>query len=507
VSKVKSSAGATRNIQAAALALAAMLAGTAVIDPTQAQAPAASAVSDGSATRTYTTWPNETGRLGVLIRGAAVDQGNPFFKPLGETGRSCASCHSPESAMGLSTDTIRDRWKKSGATDPIFAAVSGANCPNLPQDKASSHSLLLERGVFRLAYAWPPRKIERPEFSIEVVRDPTGCNTSSEYGLAGIGQVSVFRRPRIVANLKYIVKSAYDRRYQTNVKTGYAIPRDPETGMGVTLGLSSDARNLTLREQVQDSIAAHMPGAKFSPDEMQRLLGYMQQVYAAQAFDATAGDLTEQGGPPGLGPFALAEARPGLFGEALNTPVFQSFEAWQQAGTTPTSVQAAFRASVARGAELFLTRTFLIDDVSNINTTGLGNPVKRGCVLCHNAQMTGNDVAPGWMDLGLTNWPKAADEKDLPLFKLTCRNDAPPHPYLGRVIYTSDPGRALVTGQCADIGSLNVMQMRGLAARAPYFNNGAAKTLREVVDFYDRRFRIGLTEQERQDLVNFMRVL
>ena len=29
---------------------------------------------------------------------------------------------------------------------------------------------------------------------------------------------------------------------------------------------------------------------------------------------------------------------------------------------------------------------------------------------------------------------------------------------------------------------------RGLAARAPYFANGSAKSLREVVDFYDRRF-------------------
>ncbi len=46
-----------------------------------------------------------------------------------------------------------------------------------------------------------------------------------------------------------------------------------------------------------------------------------------------------------------------------------------------------------------------------------------------------------------------------------------------------------------------------LAARAPYFSNGSAKNLRELVDFYDRRFDMKLTEQEKVDLVNFLSVL
>ena len=36
-----------------------------------------------------------------------------------------------------------------------------------------------------------------PEFSIEVVRDPTGCNTDPVYGLDGERhEISVYRRPR-----------------------------------------------------------------------------------------------------------------------------------------------------------------------------------------------------------------------------------------------------------------------------------------------------------------------
>src|ERR1700679_2242860 len=105
--------------------------------------------------------------------------------------------------------------------------------------------------------------------------------------------------------------------------------------------------------------------------------------------------------------------------------------------------------------------------------------------------MTGMDVAPGWVDLGTENLPHADAMPDLPLFKISCDPKAIPHPYLGRLIYTHDPGRALITGRCSDVGSLNFQQLRGLAARSPYFANGSAASLAEVVNYYDRRFNMG----------------
>jgi cytochrome c peroxidase len=82
-----------------------------------------------------------------------------------------------------------------------------------------------------------------------------------------------------------------------------------------------------------------------------------------------------------------------------------------------------------------------------------------------------------------------------------------PHTFLGRVIYTQDPGRALISGKCNDIGAIVMQQFRGLAARAPYFSNGSARTLRELVDFYDRRYNIQYTDREKDDLVNFLSTL
>ena len=46
--------------------------------------------------------------------------------------------------------------------------------------------------------------------------------------------------------------------------------------------------------------------------------------------------------------------------------------------------------------------------------------------------------------------------------------------------------------------------LRGLAARAPYFHNGSAATLSDVVDFYDQRFGIQFTDQQKADLVAFL---
>jgi cytochrome c peroxidase len=46
-----------------------------------------------------------------------------------------------------------------------------------------------------------------------------------------------------------------------------------------------------------------------------------------------------------------------------------------------------------------------------------------------------------------------------------------------------------------------------LAARAPYFSNGSAASLREVIDYYDRRYNIQYSEQEKRDLANFLGVL
>ena len=70
-----------------------------------------------------------------------------------------------------------------------------------------------------------------------------------------------------------------------------------------------------------------------------------------------------------------------------------------------------------------------------------------------------------------------------------------------------DPGRALVTGLWTDIGKFRAPPLRGLAARAPYFHDGQAASLKDVIRHYQDRFSLGLTAQQTGDLEAFLKAL
>ena len=67
--------------------------------------------------------------------------------------------------------------------------------------------------------------------------------------------------------------------------------------------------------------------------------------------------------------------------------------------------------------------------------------------------------------------------------------------------------RALITGLWKDVGRLKGPILRGLASRAPYFHNGSAQTLGDVLNFYNTRFGVGLSQQEKKDLIAFLNSL
>jgi cytochrome c peroxidase len=50
----------------------------------------------------------------------------------------------------------------------------------------------------------------------------------------------------------------------------------------------------------------------------------------------------------------------------------------------------------------------------------------------------------------------------------------------------ADEGRALVTGDARDRGAFKTPGLRDVSKRAPYMHDGSLKTLREVVEFYNR---------------------
>ena len=86
----------------------------------------------------------------------------------------------------------------------------------------------------------------------------------------------------------------------------------------------------------------------------------------------------------------------------------------------------------------------------------------------------------------------------------------------------NDPGRFAVTKDSSDLGKFKVPGLRNIAVTGPYMHDGAMRTLREVIDYYDQPDRfvshsynrdpllakpLGLTEQEKRDIETFLAAL
>jgi cytochrome c553 len=451
------------------------------------------------------TDPNPTG-LGQTLNqnGLTVAALNPFFQALGTNGRTCATCHQPSNSMSMSVSTVQQRYNLSHGQDPLFAAVDGANCPDAVtsskfyaiNDPNNPHSLLLNRALIRIGLPWPPKGIT-PEFSIVGVSDPTHCELNTNYGLLSkTPTVSVYRRSLMAANLKYV----------TTVGKGAASPGqvlaiDPYTGLPESGNIMYDGREPTLQHQAMDAILTHAQASSLPCAAIiQQIVDFENNIYTAQASDNQAQSLTVLGASGGPGTLANGQA-----GIAAAPNTFSLYASW--ANLPPSAPQEQQRASVARGEAIFNGRPFIISNVAGINDLAGTNLLPGTCATCHANTNAGNDVHPqAQLDEGTSESQFGLPASDLPMFYLVC-DAGKSTPFNGSQVWTRDPGLALITGKCADIGKVKSAQLRGLASRAPYFHDGSAAGLSDVVNFYNKRFSLNLSRQEMQDLINFLNTL
>jgi hypothetical protein len=241
--------------------------------------------------------------------------------------------------------------------------------------------------------------------------------------------------------------------------------------------------------------------------------------FTAQIDDNRAGNLNAdgvQGGPNALAlqPFSvgvndpLGGTPPGV---DFNPVAMTLFSKWASLkGEDSDEGRNAARAAVARGEALFNTFPIPISGVSGLNDLpGVPASFVGSCTTCHNTPNVGNHSAPLAINIGVTEYPPvpALDITGLPVYTIHCAAGAQTPINHGSTIQTTDPARALITGKCADIGKTKGPILRGLAARAPYFHNGSAATLRDVINFYEQRFQLSFTEEQKSDLEAFLRSL
>lgn len=432
-----------------------------------------------SATSSVVTVQNSSGVAQTLNAsgGPVVDLANPFFQSLGTNGRSCATCHDASDNMTVTPRRIQARFAATGGTDPIFRTVDGSNSPladvSTVSARQAAYSMLLDKGLIRVGMGVPAGA----EFELVDVQDP--------YGFASAGQLSLFRRPLPATNLRFLSTVMWDGRETF---------KDPSDATGFA-PLAAD-----LVDQANSATLGHAQAVAPLTDEQRRaIVDFEMQLFTAQVEDASAGKLDvggATGGPRFLSgqPFTFGMNDP-LDGGPFDPVVMTEFAAWDGSGK-------AARASVARGEAIFNQRPLTLTDVSGLNDDLGMASIAATCTTCHDTPHAGDHSVPAPLRIGvdLPNPVGGLDTSGLPVY--TLRNRA-----TGEVKVTTDPGRALVTGRWKDVGRFKGPILRGLAGRAPYFHNGSARDLAAVVNFYDARFGMALSDQDKADLVAFLGAL
>jgi cytochrome c peroxidase len=454
-----------------------------------------------------------------------IDTRNDFFQSLGTNGRSCSSCHVVANAMGLSAAHAQAQFARNGGSDPLFALVDGANCPTDPPDQAGSHSLLLNNGLIRIALSVPATaQFKTP---VTVVYDPYGCASVID-PVSGQQTLSFYRRPLPTTNLNFVSAVMFDGRETVSPLNN---------GSTFVANLVAD-----MTHQAMDATNGHAqasPPIALSDARLASIVNFELGLNSAQIWDNSAHALFADGARGG--PFALSQQSyyPGIndvlggdpTGASFTPNIFAIYQPWlnlqdfsDDFGGGEETAEA--RRAIAAGEQIFDSFPLTITVVRGLND----NPALEGsgglpvatisgtCGTCHDAPGVGDHSLPLPLDIGTSH--SAADETnpqiasglaglsvpDLPVYEVDGCPD-PFNPGQTAPVFTSDLGKAMLTGQCSDLNRIKGPILRGLAARAPYFHNGAAATLDQVVDFYNQRFEMNLSDRQKRDLVAFLKSL
>ena len=445
-------------------------------------------------------FPNPSGLAATYSTKHRIDLSNPFFQNLGTNGRSCNTCHQQSEGWTVAPAQIEQRFNATAGMDPIFRLNDGANSPladvSTIDARRRAYSMLLTKGLIRVGIGIP----DNAEFDLVAVDDP--------YGFASKKELSLFRRPLPTTNLKFLSTVMSDGRET------FKDANSSDCLLNTTTCFAS--LHFDLAHQSNAATVGHAQAAQsLSQAQREAIVDFELSLFTAQIFDNNAGKLNSHGGRGG--PKNLA--RQGFY-FGINDPidgdyrtrqpfdpnVFTLYSAWANNFVLPGrddrqsrgQKAAAARRAVARGEALFNTKPIAIKAVKGLNDDLNVVEIPGTCTTCHDTPHAGNHSVPAPLDIGLTDASRRTP--DLPLYTLRKKNSS-------ETIQTTDPGRALITGKWRDIGRFKGPILRAVASRAPYFHNGFAKDLPTVVEFYDQRFNIGLSVDEKMDLIAFLQTL
>jgi cytochrome c peroxidase len=390
--------------------------------------------------------PNPGGAAATFSTQGSVDLAGEYFQAQGTNGRSCASCHIAGDAWGINPGTLQRLFGETGGTHPVFNKLDANNPDALPA-QPTEEQLLASYSMLlsRGVFRRGGAPLATRKEDGSLVREWDLIAVEDPHGFANLNRLVHWRR--VMPTINFPVGSA-----TINWDGGNSVGTDQHAGL-----FNQAARNVTGGQQ----------GPPAPPEVVADIVAFEESLFTAQLIVPGVGRLDADGARGG--PEALA-SMPKVAGR------FDLFDAW-------AGHENPRRAQIARGQELFNNKA---------------NAAGRTCNSCHNAANNGTNVNNVLFDVRVAS--AEARTPDLPLY--TFRNRA-----TGETRQLTDAGRGNITGLWNDLGRFKTPTLRALSARAPYFHNGTATTLDDVLHHYERFLGFSFSDEERADLLAFLSAL
>lgn len=390
--------------------------------------------------------PNPNGAAATYSTQGSVDLTGEYFQAQGSNGRSCATCHIPAEAWGINPGTLQRLFRETDGTHPVFNKLDADNpdaLPAQPTEEQLLASYSMLLGRGVFRRGGAPLATRRADGSL--VREWDLIAVEDPHGFANLNRLVHWRR--VMPTINHPLGSA-----TINWDGGNTVGTDIHEG---------------LVKQIRGNVKGAQQGTDAPEAVVQEIANFTESLFTGQLLVPGVGRLDSdgaRGGPEALSQMARAAGR------------FDLFDAWADHDNPR-------RAQIARGQEVFNTRT---------------NAAGRTCNSCHNAVNVGTNFNNLLFDVRVAS--PDVRTPDLPLY--TFRNRA-----TGETRQLTDAGAGNITGRWNDLGRFKTPTLRALSARAPYFHNGSAATLDDVIKHYEQFLGFTFTPGERADLLAFLNAL
>lgn len=379
----------------------------------------------------------------------------------GTNGRACATCHVLDEHTALSPAHVAERFA-ADREDPLFNRID-ADDPTAPTPTYDH----LKKGLVRVVLPLPE--------NMDVIDEEGRVITPSDR------KIAVWRGVPTVEN--------------TAVTGPYQL----------------DGREAALPQQAQSAITSHSEGPIVLASDLERIAKFQRETFSSPRARLVA-ELFDRGVP--VDDIPVPEKTMQLTAvERRGREVFDVACASCHGGATTTQItnrdardglffdlrfDGNIRYEIVDGAPKPMLKPHPNSEFLNIGIGLLSGYGQLGVIPQFNADVS----LPRYRFRFYADGRRQTQVVDLPPIPVDAdgRRIDPPNlaipldhrgapivgPSLGLQWFSTDPGRAAITGSPLDFEAFDVPQLRGIAKTAPYFHDNSAATLKDAVDTYSR---------------------